>query len=159
MRDDRSSDWSLKGICTRLSEKIAARRGAKLQGVGTLDSDAVDSVIARPGWSPAQKAFVHTMYEALTSYVPRRYAGRVVFETGTQPLFHLRQVGAAWRAITDAPEIVPVRGNNSGLVHDRNSGFLATEVERRLDANDRVSSRLVMSRRGEDPVRYTRCVQ
>ena len=160
IRDDRSSDWSLKGIYTRLSEKIAACRGAKLQDVGTLDSDAVDSVIARPGWSPAQKAFVHTMYKALASYVPRRYAGRVVvFETGTQPLSHLRQVGAAWQAIVDAPDIVPVRGNHSGLLHERNSGFLATEVVRRLDADDRVSSRLVMSRRGEDLVRYTRCIQ
>lgn len=133
IRDDRSSDWSLRGIRTRLSEKLAARRGAELQDVGTLDSDAVGSVIARPGWSPTQKAFVHAMYKVLADYVPRRYDGRVlVLETSTQPLFHLRQVGAAWRAIANAPEIVPVRGNHSGLVHERNALVLAVEILRRL---------------------------
>ena len=132
VRDDRTSDWTLAGICRRVSEKRAARRGA-LKDLDTLDAAAVEGVMARPGWSPAQKAFVHTMYNALAAYVPRRYAGRVlVFETGTQPLFHLRQVGAAWRAIADAVEIVPVRGNHSGLIHEGTAAFLAAEVVRRL---------------------------
>ncbi len=134
IRDDRTSDWSVKGIRTRLSEKLAVRRGgAALKDVDTLDSATVETVISRPGWSPAQKAFVHAMYNALTAYVPRRYAGQVLaFETETQPLFHLRQVGAAWQAVTDALEIVPVRGNHSMLIHERTAAFLAAEVKRRL---------------------------
>lgn len=134
IRDDRTSDWSVRGIRTRLSEKRAARRGGgALQDVGTLDSAAVEDVIARPGWSPAQKAFVHTMYQAMAAYVPRRYAGKVlVFETCTQPLFHLRQVGAAWRVIADALEIVPVRGNHSGLILEPTTARLAETIARRL---------------------------
>lgn len=134
IRDDRTSDWTMAGIRRRLSEKHAARRGAgALKDVDTLDAGAVESVMSRPGWSPTQRAFVHTMYSALAAYVPQRYAGRVlVFETGTQPLFHLRQVGAAWRAIADAVEIVPVRGNHSGLIHEGTAAFLAAEVGRRL---------------------------
>ncbi len=132
--DLRTSDWSVQGTRNRLSEKLAARRSAgRLEDLDTLDCAAVESVIARPGWSPAQKAFVHTMYKALASYVPRPYAGKVLaFETGTQPLFHLRQVGAAWRAIADALEIVPVRGNHSGIVLEPNAALLATKVKQRL---------------------------
>lgn len=133
VRDDRTSDWSIRGIRTRIAEKLAALCGATLQDVDTLDSDAVETVLSRPGWSPAQKAFVHTMYEALSAYVPRRYDGRVLaFETGTQPLTHLRQVGAAWRAIAPLVEIVPVRGNHSGLIHEPTAGLLASEIAQRL---------------------------
>ncbi len=134
IRDDRTSDWSVLGIRIRLSEKLAARRGAgALKDVDTLDSAAVEGVIARPGWSPAQKAFVHAMYKALAAYVPRPYPGKVlVFETATQPLFHLRQVGAAWRAVADALEIVPVRGNHSGLIFEPTAALLATDIARRL---------------------------
>ena len=133
IRDDRTSDWSLRGIRTRLSEKVAARKGGALKDVDTLDAAAVEGVIARPGWSPAQKAFVHAMYEALAAYVPRPYAGKVlVFETGTQPLFHLRQVGAAWRAVAADLEVVPVRGNHSGLILEPTASILAAEIGRRL---------------------------
>lgn len=134
IRDDRSSDWSLRGIRTRLSEKLAARRGcAALRDVDTLDATAVDSVISRPGWSPAQKGFVHMMYQASAAYVPQRYRGRVlVFETGTQPLSHLRQVGAAWRAISADCEIVPVQGNHSGFILEPTTGWLATETLLRI---------------------------
>ena len=133
LRDDRTSDWSARGIRNRLSEKLAARRGGALRDVDTLDSGAVEDVISRPGWSPAQKAFVHTMYRAMAAYVPHRYAGTVLaFETGTQPLFHLRQVGAAWRAVADALEIVPVRGNHSGLILEPTAAILADAVVRRL---------------------------
>lgn len=134
IRDDRTSDWSLRGIRARLAEKRAVRRGNDaLSDVDTLDSAAVESVIARPGWSPAQKAFVHRIYQAIAGYVPQRYAGRVLaFETGTQPLTHLRQVGAAWRAIADDLEIVPVPGNHSGLIHEPTAAFLATEIRQRL---------------------------
>ena len=135
VRDDRTSDWTPAGIRKRLSEKLAARRGSAFETIETLDADAVESVIARPGWSPAQKAFVHAMYKALAAYVPRPYEGGVlVFETGTQPLLHLRQVGAAWRAIAETVEIVPVRGNHSGLIHEGTATFLAAEVLRRLSA-------------------------
>ena len=135
IRDDRTSDWSLKGIRNRLSEKLAARRGADaFKPIDTLDPGAVESVISRPGWSPAQKAFVHMMYQAMAAYVPKPYHGEtLVFEMGTQPLLQLRQVGAAWRAVADRVCIVPVRGNHSGLIHEPTAAFLATEVKRRLD--------------------------
>ena len=133
LRDDRTSDWSIRGIRNRVSEKLAARRGASYPDIDTLDSDAVASVVARPGWSPAQKAFVHMMYKAMAAYVPRRYDGQVlVFETRTQPLLHLRQVGAAWRAIGGTVEIVSVPGNHSGLIHERTSALLAREIQSRL---------------------------
>ena len=135
LRDDlASSDWSVAGIRARLAEKLAARRGAKaLRNVGTLDGDTVEGLIARPGWSPTQKAFVHAMYQAMAAYVPQPYAGRVlVFETRTQPLFHLRQVGAAWRAIAADVEIVSIASNHSGLIGGRTSAVLAEELRRRM---------------------------
>ena len=73
------------------------------------------------------------MYKAMAAYVPRFYAGRVlVFETGTQPLTHLRQVGAAWRKICPECEIVPLLGNHSGLIIEPTAGLLATEIVNRF---------------------------
>ena len=73
------------------------------------------------------------MYKALAAYVPRPYTGKVlVFETRTQPLFHLRQVGAAWRAVAADLEVVPVRGNYSGLILEPTASILAAEIGRRL---------------------------
>lgn len=137
IRDERDSDWSLKGIRARLAEKSAAQRGGvALQDIDTLDSGAVEAIMSRPGWSPAQKAFVRTIYQALVAYVPQRHVGRVlVFETETQPLTHLRQVGAAWRAIASDCEIVAVRGNHSGLIREPIAGELAAEICRQLTAS------------------------
>ena len=136
IRDERNSDWSPSGVARRLSEKRAARHGARVfANVDTLDGDTIEALIARPGWSPAQKAFVHTIYRAMAAYVPKRYEGRVlVFETGTQPLFHLRQIGASWRAIAAECEIVPVRGNHSGLILEPTAGRLAADIVRRIRA-------------------------
>lgn len=140
IRDDRSSDWSLPGIARRLAEKLAARRGATvLPDTGSLDADAVADLISRPGWSPAQKAFVHTIYRAMATYVPRRYEGQVlVFETMTQPLLHLRQVGAAWEALASSLEIVPVEGNHSGLIREPTAAALADHVVRRITSTGRL---------------------
>lgn len=135
IRDDlATSDWSIGGIRTRLEEKLAAARGARILGdVDTLEIDAVERAISRPGWSPAQKAFVRAMVESMAAYVPSRYVGEVlVFEAETQPLLHVREIGAAWRAIAEAVEIVPVRGNHSGLIHPATASFLAEQVTLRL---------------------------
>ena len=134
IKDDRSSDWSLGGISRRLSEKFAASFGVSpIKDVGTMDKRTVDEVVSRPGWSPEQKAFVYNIYRASERYIPQPYQGRVlVFETRTQPLLRLRQVGAAWRAISSALEIVPVAGNHSGLIHEPVAAFLASQVKRRF---------------------------
>ena len=66
------------------------------------------------------------MYKAMVDYVPKPYDGHVVvYETKTQPLIHLRQIGAAWRAIAPRSEIVTIEGNHTGMVEDPAIGVIA----------------------------------
>ena len=140
IRDDRESDWSLGGLRRRVEEKLAFKFGVgarALRGMQTLDAETMNALLHRDGWSGAQKAFVHAIYKAMTAYVPRPYAGRVlVFETETQPLHHLRQIGAVWRKISQNPEIVRLRGNHSGLISRPTSEMIARHVLHRMSALD-----------------------
>ncbi len=138
IRDDREQDWSWRGIYNRLEGKLAMRfgiGGSALPNVQTMDAETVDGLMRSSGWTPDQKAFMYAMYKAMIGYVPAPYSGRVlVFETLTQPLYHLRQIGAAWRAIASSIEVVPLRGNHSGIVSEPTIGAVARHLTARMAA-------------------------
>ena len=140
IRDDRGSDWSLRGVRRRLEEKLAFKFGVgarALRGMQTLDAETMNALLHRDGWSGAQKGFVHAIYTAMIAYVPQPYAGRVlVFETETQPLHHLRQIGAVWRKISPSSDIVILKGNHSGLIGRAASETIARHVLQRMSALD-----------------------
>ena len=133
IRDDANQDWSWRGIVNRLEGKLAYRfgigaapRGPSLASQGTLDGETIRKLAESDGWRGDQKAFIHAMYKAMIDYVPKPYDGAVVvYETRTQPLIHLRQIGAAWKAIAPRTEIVPIEGNHTGMVVDPAIGVIA----------------------------------
>lgn len=138
IRDDREQDWSFRGVWNRIEGKLALRFGVRastLPDVETMDAETVDDLLQSRGWTLDQKAFIHAMYRAMLDYVPAPYAGRVlVFETRTQPLYHLRQIGAAWRTIAPSCEIVPIEGNHSGIIREPAVGIIARHLLARMSA-------------------------
>ena len=145
IRDDRNSDWSIRGVRRRIDEKLAFKFGVgadALRGTQTLDAETMNGLLQREGWSSAQKSFVHAVYKAMTGYVPPFYAGRVlIFETETQPLHHLRQIGAVWRKISRDPDIVVLKGNHSGLISPATSEVIARHVLRCMSTRGETTAR------------------
>ncbi len=144
IRDDVDQDWSPLGVWRRINFKLAARFGVGtidggLRAAETMDAGLVQNVLDVHGWSADQTSFMHALYKATLDYVPSRYEGRVVvYEMLTQPLYHLRQVGAAWRGIADRVEIVQLQGNHSAITQEPSIGriarhLLATLAELRHD--------------------------
>lgn len=136
IRDDRQQDWSLRGVAKRLESKLAYRFGigaSKISGQDTLDAETMKNVLSAGGWSSDQKAFMYAMHKAMVDYRPAVYDGRaLVYETQTQPLYHLRQIGAAWKKIAPATEVVSIKGNHSGLVEQPSIGVIARHLCMRL---------------------------
>lgn len=141
IRDDRSQDWSWRGILRRLESKLVYRFGVgvtKLPSQQTLDGETIQTLLETKGWLGEQKAFIHAMYKAMVDYVPAPYAGRVlVFETKTQPLIHLRQIGATWKKIAARTQIVLLEGNHSSIIADPTSGIIARHLLDCLAEHDR----------------------
>ena len=139
----------------RLEEKLAFKFGVgarALRGMQTLDAETMNALLHRDGWSGAQKGFVHAIYRAMIAYVPQPYAGRVlVFETETQPLHHLRQIGAVWRKISPLSDIVILKGNHSGLIGRTTSETIARHVLQRMSALDD-ASRIAACHSAQGPV-------
>ena len=138
IRDDRHQDWSLRGVVERIRTKLAIRFGLgapALANIDTFDAETMQRLLDADGWAPGQKAFIHEMYKAMLDYVAEPYEGRViVYETQTQPLYHLRQIGAVWTKLARDLEIVSLPGNHSGLVHQPTIGRIATHLKARLSS-------------------------
>jgi thioesterase domain-containing protein len=140
IKDDMDQDWSLRGIVKRIEGKLAYRfglgassRGPSLPSQGTLDGETIRRLYERGGWRGEQKAFIHSMYKAMIDYVPKPYDGHVVaYETRTQPLIRLRQIGASWQAIAPRTEIVPVKGNHTKMIEDPAIGIIVRHFLSRL---------------------------
>ena len=122
----------------RIEFKLAYKFGLGAVSLGrtqTLDADLVEARLHANAWSNDQKSFVYAMYKAMEDYVPEPYPGPVlVFETTTQPLYHLRQVGAAWRKIAPNTEIEHLEGNHSEIVRERTIEIVARHLGARLSA-------------------------
>ena len=136
IRADMNEDWSYAGFKRRIAFKLAYKFGlgaTPLSQTQTLDAGLVEAQLHAHAWSADQKSFVHAMYKAMEDYVPKPYAGRVlVFETKTQPLYHLRQIGAAWTKIARLTEIERLDGNHSEIVRDRTIEIVARHLRERL---------------------------
>ena len=142
IRDDTEQDWSPLGVWRRMNLKLATRFGfnatgrvgGTLRNVQTMDAHVVQNLLDANGWTRDQTAFIHAMYKATVDYMPAPYDGRVIaFETKTQPLYHLRQVGDAWRKIAPRTEVVSLEGNHSAIVREPAIGTIASHLLARLD--------------------------
>ena len=137
IRSDVTQDWSLRGIARRFTSKLDYRFGISLPRVEskqTLDGETVRRLLRSRQWQPGHGSFIHAMYTALATYRPMPYAGRVIaFETSVQPLYHLRQIGAAWRKLARQVEVVPVSGNHSSLFREPALSAVGSHLRCRLE--------------------------
>ena len=98
----------------------------------TLDGDAVQELLGSRTWSDSQMAFIRALYEALRTYQPSAYEGPVlVFESRTQPLLNLRDVGTAWRKVSQHVESVVLKSNHMGIFREPTLGLLARRLKDR----------------------------
>ena len=138
------ADWSLSGLLRRFEKKIVRNYGVgarRLTDDQTLDAKACNGLLRRDGWSPDQKSFIFAFYKAVLSYIPKPYDGDVlVFESLTQPLFHLRQVGAIWRKIAKQSEILSLKGSHSELLGPSTAHLIAQHVLPRLCSRHEATS-------------------
>lgn len=140
IKEDMSQDWSLHGIIDRIEGKIAYRFGSgassrdlSLSSQDTLDGETITKLAERGGWGRDQKAFIYAMYKAMVDYVPKPYDSRVIaYQTRTQPLIRLRQIGEAWKAIAPHAEVVTVEGNHSKMIENPAIGKIAQHFLTRL---------------------------
>ena len=130
--------WSARVFAQRLFSTLSFQlqvKGPRLRNEQTLEGDAVQTIVDAAGWSGNQKSFIRALYDASRAYVPAPYPGRVlVYEAKTQPLNHLRQIGAAWTAIAASVEIVPLKTNHLAMFEEPCVQTLADDLRVRLGA-------------------------
>lgn len=115
-------------LAFRLRRAIPAVRNDQ-----TLHGDAVETLLTSRRWPEAQMAFIRTLYEAMRQYRPSPYDAPVlVIESRTQPLFNLRQVGAAWKRLNPSAEIVQLESNHMGIFREPLLTQLAGHLRARL---------------------------
>jgi thioesterase domain-containing protein len=136
-KEDQRQKWSWRAFARRVSERLAFRVLVAVPTVGyeqTLHSGMVRDLLSNSGWSSDQLSFIRALYEAQRRYVPMPYEGRVVlYEAQTQPLFHLLQLGAAWKKIAKRSEIVSLDGAHGGIFLEPAIGLIAGDLRTRLE--------------------------
>ena len=130
--------WSTRMFAQRLFSTLQFQmqvKGPRLRNEQTLEGDAVQTIVDAAGWSGSQKSFIRALYGASRDYVPAPYPGRVlVYEANIQPLNHLRQIGAAWRAIAASVEIVQLKTNHLSIFEEPCVQALAEHLRIQLSA-------------------------
>ena len=111
---------SIRAFALKEFKKLVFRaqvRSPRVRSAQTLSGSAVHDLLGKPGWRSNQTAFITTLYNAVRAYVPEPYAGRVVvYESKTQPIDQLLQVGAAWRHVAASVEIIRLDGNHVSTI-------------------------------------------
>ena len=111
-----AADWSFRGLSQRLVNRFVFAPGKAIATEAPADTahlDTVSRLIDRPEWQVGQRAFIRAMFNAMATYVPVPYDGRVIlYETQAQPLTHLLQLGTVWAALARDLEIVPLPGKH-----------------------------------------------
>ena len=135
---------SMRAFTQQAFKKLVFRAQMTLPSVRneqTLSGSAVQDLLDRPGWKSNQTAFIRALYSAVRAYVPKPYAGRVVvYESKTQPIDHLLQVGAAWRKIAANVEIVRLDGNHVSTLRNPAVAVLTAHLRPLLAELQRASA-------------------
>jgi thioesterase domain-containing protein len=93
----------------------------------------VHSFMDLSDYSPSHIAFMNALYNALYTYVPKPYVGRVlVYKSRTQPLYHLLEVEHAWQALASQVGVVVVRGTHISIVREPYVRAIAEDLRHRL---------------------------
>jgi acyl transferase domain-containing protein/NADPH:quinone reductase-like Zn-dependent oxidoreductase/thioesterase domain-containing protein len=141
--DDLLLDFSFPVFARRVRNKVVSlvrstvaalrgRRAAREEVNGFMDTSY---------YSPTHTGFMNALFDALCTYVPKPYAGRVLlYQSRTQPLYHLLEVDRAWQKIAAAVEVVEVRGTHVTIVREPYIVPIADDLRKRLSKHQRTDS-------------------
>lgn len=136
VKHQKQGSLSFQVIFKRAIKKVLLRMKmatSTLRNEQTLDGREVQGLLGMPGWRGDKADFVVALYNALRLYVPAPYDGRVVvYEAKTQPLDHLRQVGAVWRKVARQAEVVRLDVNHISLFMKPCIDVIARDLQARL---------------------------
>jgi thioesterase domain-containing protein len=94
---------------------------------------SVDRFLDTSGWTQSAVLFSRTLFDALESYVPETYDGRILaYVAKTQPLTHLFQVAAVWTKICNRVEIARIPGTHLNLMKEPRVRDIAEHLSGRL---------------------------
>ena len=73
------------------------------------------------------------LYEATVRYVAKPYTGRVLlYQSRTEPLYHLFEVDRVWRRLASDVTIVSVGGTHLSMIREPHVRRLAADLKQRL---------------------------
>lgn len=124
----RSAVRRSKGKLNLAWAKFAAHGGAPSR------VHPVDGMFDTTGWPDGQLSFTRALYDAVETYVPKAYDGRVLlYAAKTRPLFRPFPVEAAWAKVAPIIETVHVNGTHLTMVYEPSVAALAGDLRKRLD--------------------------
>jgi thioesterase domain-containing protein len=124
----RSAARRIQGKLNAVRAKSAAHDEAPRRG------HAVHGLVDTTGWPDGQVSFARALYDAIESYVPKTYDGRVLlYAAKTRPLSELSPLEAMWAKISPAIETVHVGGTHLTLLREPGVTALAGDLRRRFD--------------------------
>ncbi|HJU18776.1 MAG TPA: thioesterase domain-containing protein [Stellaceae bacterium] len=95
---------------------------------------AVYGLVDTTGWPDRQVSFARALYDAIESYVPQSYGGRVLlYAAKTRPLSQLSPIESIWAKITPAVETVRIAGTHLTMLREPGVTALAGDLRKRLD--------------------------
>ena len=120
--------WSRNKLVALVKKTVAGLRGEE-----DLAKYEVEGWLRSSEYSERQLQFSQSLFSALHRYIPKPYKGRVVvYQSKTQPLYHLLEVDRCWRKLAPQAEIVPVKGTHVSLIDQFHVDPIAQHLAQRL---------------------------
>ena len=136
MQDELMKSRSLQLLLNRIWSTVIAFRKigtSVMRGESITRGHAVEGFMNSFVYSDAQMSFMKALFDALYRYIPKAYSGRVLlYAAKTQPLYHLRQVEAAWSKIAFQLEIISFNGTHNSMLKKPQGIALAEHLRKRL---------------------------
>ena len=134
--DNIAQGWGVRGVANRAKRELKLTMaslfslGSKPERGSTVDAFMDTSILP-----PKQAAFARALYSALEDYVPQPYDGyTLIYAAKTQPLFHLLQVDAAWRKISQRTDVKHIAGTHLSMLREPQVSVLASHLRDHLSA-------------------------
>src|SRR2546426_3136332 len=136
LADSIGSDLTWKTDFSWIRNKLVAvvkKTVAALWREEDLAKYEVQGWLKSSDYSQRQLQFSQSLFSALHRYFPKAYKGRVVvYQSKTQPLYHLFEVDRCWRKLAPQVEIVPVKGTHVSLIDQFHVDPIAQHLAQRL---------------------------
>jgi thioesterase domain-containing protein/acyl carrier protein len=133
--DDFMPTFSLSGLAHRVRARVvwlSKAAVAVLRGQGTVHAD-VDRFVDTTAYSVNQTNFITALTNALYTYVPKPYAGRVLlYKSRTESLLDLWEVEEIWWKLASQVDLVEVPGTHVTIVQEPHLNPIADDLHKRL---------------------------